>query len=618
MDDPRAATALVRAALGELGVKHLLFAIHDASFPSDPDEDIGRGAPGTRASARLVAFLARLGFTGIQLGPQGQTARDNPSPYDGTIFSRAIESIPLSTFTTGSFAGTVASTSLREATAGVAPDGRADPARAHATMHRLGDEAFTTVETSAPRGVAEALAAFRGANAPWLDRDALYAAISAENGGASFRHWDADRGLFARGADATTTTRAAELLVRHRRSIDRYAFGQLLAHQAHGDFRELAARLGLSLHADLQAGLSETDTWGWQSVLLHGYAMGAPPSRTTAAGQPWGYAVLDPDQLGEPSRPGPALRLLAQRFEKVLGEHDGVRIDHPHALVCPWVYPLGSGEPGDAVRHGARLFASPDLPDHPRLARYAIARPAQLDRSEPRHADAWVTTLEPEQIERYAVAMDLLVATARRHGRDSSAIACEVLSTMPFPLGCVLERSGLGRFRVIQKARLDDPADVYRPDNARSADWMMLGTHDTPSIWAVVRGLSAAEREQWASHLAGALHLTADARSSLASDPGLLAHAMLADLFACPAENVLIFFTDLFGYEERYNEPGTTSPDNWSLRLPASFERLYQERAAQRAALDLPLALAMALEARGDDGARRDLARALRALSASR
>ena len=83
----------IAAGLAKLGVKRLLFAIHDVSFPANPDEDIGRGAPTTRASERLFAYVRDLGFTGIQLGPQGQTSRSNPSPYDGTIFSRHIGNI---------------------------------------------------------------------------------------------------------------------------------------------------------------------------------------------------------------------------------------------------------------------------------------------------------------------------------------------------------------------------------------------------------------------------------------------------------------------------------------------------------------------------------------------
>ncbi|HEY5926453.1 MAG TPA: hypothetical protein VIV11_32425 [Kofleriaceae bacterium] len=91
----------IRDGLAKLGVKRLLLAIHDVSFPSDPDEDIGRGSPATKAAARLFAYARSLGFTGVQLGPQGQTSRSNPSPYDGTIFSRHVGNIGVASFRTG-------------------------------------------------------------------------------------------------------------------------------------------------------------------------------------------------------------------------------------------------------------------------------------------------------------------------------------------------------------------------------------------------------------------------------------------------------------------------------------------------------------------------------------
>src|SRR5688500_8863050 len=93
-----AASEPLRAGLDKLGVRRMLLAIHDTSFPSDPDEDIGRGSPATKAAARLFAYARGLGFTGVQLGPQGQTSRSNPSPYDGTIFSRHIGNISAATF----------------------------------------------------------------------------------------------------------------------------------------------------------------------------------------------------------------------------------------------------------------------------------------------------------------------------------------------------------------------------------------------------------------------------------------------------------------------------------------------------------------------------------------
>src|SRR5262249_51372174 len=156
-----------------------------------------------------------------------------------------------------------------------------------------------------------------------------------------------------------------------------------------------------------------------------------------------------------------SLRLMAARMGKLLSEFDGVRIDHPHGLVCPWVYRRDVPDALAAVQSGARLFCSPDLPDHPALARFAITRPEQLQRTVARHADDWVRELTDEQVARYCAQMDVVIEAMRANGRDLSDLICEVLSTLPYPLARVLERYGLGRFRVTQKANLKDPKDVY-------------------------------------------------------------------------------------------------------------------------------------------------------------
>ena len=43
------------------------------SFPSASGEDIGRGSPYSRGAQELIDFALELGFTGVQLGPQGET-----------------------------------------------------------------------------------------------------------------------------------------------------------------------------------------------------------------------------------------------------------------------------------------------------------------------------------------------------------------------------------------------------------------------------------------------------------------------------------------------------------------------------------------------------------------
>jgi len=90
MGDGTNLRASLADALRVLDVRNLNLTVHDASFPSDADEDIGRGAPGSRGGLRFLAFLRELGFTGVQLGPDGQPPPDDPSPYRGAAFPRNV------------------------------------------------------------------------------------------------------------------------------------------------------------------------------------------------------------------------------------------------------------------------------------------------------------------------------------------------------------------------------------------------------------------------------------------------------------------------------------------------------------------------------------------------
>jgi len=330
--------------------------------------------------------------------------------------------------------------------------------------------------------------------------------------------------------------------------------------------------------------------------------MGAPPSRTNLEGQPWGYGVLDPDLYGTDEKPGAAVGFLRARVAKLLEESDGLRVDHPHGLIDPWVYSSRDPDPLRAVQSGGRLFSSPERPE---LSRWAIARPEQLDLAQVLHGDGRVRDLAPAQVERYARLFDALVDAAGARGRAAEKLIAEVLSTLPYPVRRVLERHGLGRFRVTQKASIRDPADVYRSENARPDDWIMAGTHDTPPVWQVaerwVSGGPAAER---AAYLATRLVPDPGARSGwaerVAISPRRLARAQLADLFVGPARNVMIFFSDLLGLHDVYNRPGSVSDQNWSLRVPPDFVERHARSAREGTALDLPAALAAAFRARGE------------------
>jgi 4-alpha-glucanotransferase len=618
----------IAAALDLLDKRRLVLSIHDACFPAAPGEDLGRGSPYTRGGLAFLGFARELGFDGVQLGPQGQTSRGNPSPYDGTLFSRNLLSLdPYALADDPAWAGLIGPGLLaRIAAENPQPDGlRTAHAHAHDACHAVLADAYRAFVTRRAAGdpavasLADALREFTARHA-WLRADALYHALSAHHAGAHHRDWPAedearfDAVLMAPppGMESLYQARLDELEQRFAEPMERYALGQLIVHRQHDAFRAAANAWGMRVYGDLQVGLSACDAWQRARVCLADYRMGAPPSRTNPEGQPWGYAVLDPDQVRDASgAPGPALAFFLARVEKSLDEFDGLRIDHPHGLVCPWVYRAGDPDPLHAVQHGARLFCSPHLSEHPGLLRHAIVRPEQLspDPATPRYADDWVRDLDPDQVDRYAVLIDALVDTARARGAVADDLVCEVLSTQPYPLARVCARHGLGRFRVTQKANLDREDDVYRSENARPEDWIMVGNHDTAPIWRLARqwqesDMAGRQAQYLARRLRPDLHALDAAASAalareLAGDVRKLVHAKLADIFASAARHVQIFFADLLGMDDVYNAPGTVGEHNWSLRVPPDYATRHAAAAARGESLDLACVLALALRARG-------------------
>jgi 4-alpha-glucanotransferase len=610
---------IVARALALLGKHDLVLALHDPSFPAAPGQDTGRGSPYSAGARAFLAFAAGLGFTGVQFGPQGQTSASNASPYDGTIFARNTLSIDLHALAHDpQWLGILSPTTWARLVADADPGPHvhhrhvhaaytAALAEAHAGLlarhAALAAGALDVATAAATTALLDRLARFGRHHRAWLERDALHAAL-AQAHGEDWREWPAElrRPRFP----------APELTAVHRAGIARFAFQQFIAHEQHEQLRRHTDALGLKVYGDLQIGVSTQDRWSHHSLFLGDYRMGAPPSRTNPDGQPWGYPVLDPAQYHDPrAAPGPVLEFMSLRVGKLLAEFDGLRLDHPHGLVCPWVYRADDPDPLHAVQTGARLFSSPHIPDHPGLARYAIARPEQLapDPRTPRHADDWVRALDDAQVDAYSAILDTVLAAAQAHGRARSDILCEVLSTQPYPLFRVMQRHGLGRFRVTQKADLSNPADVYRSENAAPPDWIMVGNHDTPTIWQLVdrwhhSGEALAQARYLAARLApdGAdVDALAD---TLAADPHRLAQAKFADIFASPARHVQIFYADLLGEKYQYNLPGTVNDLNWSYRIPADYAQRHAARRRERSALDLPGILAMALRRRDQPDSR--------------
>lgn len=552
----------------ELGVERLVLSLHQLSFPAGED-DIGIGTPYTSRARDVLAWAKDLGFTGVALGPGGITSRANPSPYDASLFSLNPAFVAY-----GPLVERGLLAAPERAAVPVTQADRTHHVHAWETARDIVRQVRARLRTD-PALAREASEVDALARDPLVAREAAFEGAAGASGTDDWRTWTTDR-----------QSEAAQ---------DAFVVGQWLVRAQHRTFRAWARALDLAVYGDAQVGVSHRDVYMHRGLFLDDYRMGAPPSRTNPEGQPWSYPVLDPAQ------PERVVRFLEERFAWLLSLHDGVRLDHPHGWVCPWVYRADDPDPLHAVKNGARLFESPSpspagLVDHPALAKFARVRADQLDPSRPRHDDHWVTRLEPEQVEAYASQVLLLLARAHDAGVDARDVMCEVLSTCPLPLRAVLERCGLGRFRVTQKARVDVDGDVYRSDSAQPHDWIMAGNHDTPPLRAIVkRWMGTDEARKRAEYLSRRLKVSAD---ELARDVRAMQEAMLADCFIGPARRVIIFWADLFGEERIYNRPGEVHDDNWTLRMPADFERAHAQALAEGTAPRLDRITDMALAAR--------------------
>ena len=84
----------VGAALDRLGIRVLVLAIQDPSFPPLPGADTGRGSPYSAAGLRLLRFARALGFNAVQFGPQAET-HGKRLALRHTLFSRSTLPIAL-------------------------------------------------------------------------------------------------------------------------------------------------------------------------------------------------------------------------------------------------------------------------------------------------------------------------------------------------------------------------------------------------------------------------------------------------------------------------------------------------------------------------------------------
>ncbi|MCD8025147.1 MAG: 4-alpha-glucanotransferase [Candidatus Gastranaerophilales bacterium] len=146
---------------------------------------------------------------------------------------------------------------------------------------------------------------------------------------------------------------------------------------------------------------------------------------------------------------------------------------------------------------------------------------------------------------------EIVLRAAGDTGLGASNIIAEDLGYMPGNTMQTLKDMGIGGVTVTQWTDSDQVR--YAP----SKNTAMVGNHDTASAKELYPDNKVRKNK-------------------------------FVELFSSGAKNIQIFWTDMFGIKERYNQPGVSGDQNWSLRMTENFENDYYKAAENNEALNIP------------------------------
>ncbi|MBR1942420.1 4-alpha-glucanotransferase [bacterium] len=594
---------VLKDALKVLNKKQLSLIIHGSSFPDIEGEDTAYGTYNSNGAKSLIDYISGL-FTSVQLGPNGKLKSCDSSPYTSTIFSGNPLFIDLKQLTTEEWDGILSKETFNSIVE-ENPNKNVNKT-AFSYAYRRHDDALNEaynnfVKSEALKKRRKQFEIYKHENASWLDKDALYQALSVEHGNDYWPLWksETDKNLCNPKSIEQRmeyADRIQEIEDKYTREIDFYKFCQFVLSYQSEETKKYADKKKIKMIADRQVAFSDRDIWAYQQYFLDGWMLGCPPDYFSADGQAWGFPVMNPEFMyNEDGSLGEGGKLMKELFKKMFRENKGgVRIDHIVGLIDPWVYKAGAKP---KIEEGAgRLYSSPE---HEFLKKFAVITEDNLNLEVEADKEQRVQNLTKAQVKAYGRLIEkIVIAAAKEEGLSKNSIVCEDLGTLTNPVAAVLKEYGLLGMRLTQFVVPEKEEHPYRCKNITEKCWAMVGTHDNKpiSMWADSL-VNTHEAYLHAKALVEDMFADADNKDDiivkLTQDAEFLAKIKLVEIFASQAENIQIFFTDYFNVKDVYNVPGTSGDVNWSLRLPNDFKSLN--------AIDLPEILKMAIEARGKD-----------------
>jgi len=200
------------------------------------------------------------------------------------------------------------------------------------------DGAWRNFSTGSRSDLRPAFERFGQDQAHWLDDYALFHALKARYGGASYLQWPEE---LVRRTPAALDQARRDLASQ----VEQVRFAQFVLSRQGARLKAHARAKGVRLLGDLPFFVSpdSSDVWAHPELFLLDaehrprVVAGVPPDYFSAHGQRWGNPIYDWDALG-----ARGYRWCIDRVRALLAHVDAIRLDHFRGFTAAWHIPAGA------------------------------------------------------------------------------------------------------------------------------------------------------------------------------------------------------------------------------------------------------------------------------------
>jgi 4-alpha-glucanotransferase len=378
---------------------------------------------------------------------------------------------------------------------------------------------------------AAAFRAYLESQAWWLEEYAVFRALKARYQERAWTDWPKElRTREAHALDEAREALADDILFRK--------YLQWLAGDQWGEARDRTGSIALFGDLPFMVSGDSADVWARQDEFRLDASVGVPPDAFSATGQDWGLPVYRWDVLEERN-----FDWLRDRARRNADLYDGYRVDHLVGFYRTYFRPADGSDPEFTPSSQA----------------------AQLRLGE---------------------------AVLRVFREPGTEIIAEDLGVVPDFVRESLSRLNVPGYKVFRWERdwhtpnqpFKDP-HAYPPVSVATS-----GTHDTEPMAIWWESAPRSEREAVLQIPAIARRIADDERTRVLDRRGLSNHlreAFLETLFESGSELLILPIQDVFGWNDRINQPATVGDGNWTWRLPWPSDRLTTQPEAMAVANQL-------------------------------